>query len=155
MPLFEGGHALTQPVYAVNVADVIQKIIDDPEQFEGRTVDLFGPTDYSYKELASFVYDITQQDPVVMDVPNNMAKLGAALTDKLGSPIMTPDMVDLWSEDFIPSMTQEEYDSQPKKDKIYTMKDFGIEAVPIEKIAFNYLHRFREGGHFAIDKGYH
>ena len=155
VPLFEGGHALTQPVYAVNVADVIQKIIDDPEQFEGRTVDLFGPTDYSYKELASFVYDITQQDPVVMDVPNGMAKLGATFTDKLGSPIMTPDMVDLWSEDFIPSMTQEEYDAQPKKDKIYTMKDFGIEAVPIEKIAFNYLHRFREGGHFQIHKGYH
>lgn len=35
------------------------------------------------------------------------------------------------------------------------MKDLGIDATPIEKIAFNYLHRFREGGHFVLTKGYH
>ena len=33
---------------------------------------------------------------------------------------------------------QEEYDALPVKDKIYTIKDFGIDAVPIEKIAFNF-----------------
>jgi NADH dehydrogenase (ubiquinone) 1 alpha subcomplex subunit 9 len=155
VPLFEGGHALSQPVYAINVADVIQKIVDDPEKFEGRTVDLFGPTDYSYKELSSFVYDITAQEPTVLDVPKDIAKLGAMVTDKFGSPIMTPDMVEQWSEDFIPTMTQEEYDAQPQADKIYTMKDFGIEPVPIEKVSFNFLHRFREGGHFDYEKGYH
>jgi len=73
----------------------------------------------------------------------------------LGTPMLTPDQVNLWSEDFIPEMTQEEYDALPTKDKIYTMKDFGIDAVPIEKIAFNYLHRFRVGGHFVDAPGYH
>lgn len=155
VPLFEGGHALTQPVYAINVADVIQKIVDEPEKFEGRTVDVFGPQDYSYKELAEFVYDITGQETPVVDVPRDMAKLGARGFNMLGHPHMTPDQVDLWCEDFIPSMTQEEYDAMPSSEKIYTMKDFGIDAVPIEKIAFNYLHRFREGGHFSLAKGYH
>merc|ERR1719223_527168 len=69
IPLLEGGHALTQPVYAINVADAIQKIVDAPEKFEGRTVDCFGPEDYSYKELAQFVFDITGQEPTIADVP--------------------------------------------------------------------------------------
>ena len=155
VPLIDGGEALTQPVYAVNVAEVIQKIVDDPEQFEGKTVDLFGPQDYSYKELAEFVYDITNQEVNLVDVPVSAAATLGKGMDLVGKPMLTADLAQLWSEDFIPSMTQEEYDALPSKDKIYTMKDFGIEAVPIEKIAFNYLHRFREGGHFTKAAGYH
>lgn len=155
VPMVEGGHALTQPVYAVDVAAAIQKIVDSPETFEGRTVDCFGAQDYSYKELAAFVYDITGQDPTIVDVPKDVAKMSAKGFNMLGHPIMTPDMMEMWCEDFIPSMTQEEYDAQPIKDKIFTLKDLDIEATPIEKIAFNYLHRFREGGHFSLAKGYH
>lgn len=155
IPLIDGGHALTQPVYAVNVADVIQKIVDDPEKFEGRTVDVFGPQDYSYKELAEFVYDITYQKAKIVDVPKAIGGIGGKVLNNMGKPMLTPDMVELWSEDFIPGMTQEEYDAMPVKDKIYTMKDFGIEAVPMEKVAFNYLHRFRDGGHFVDAAGYH
>jgi len=156
VPLIDGGDALTQPVYAVNVADVIQKIVDAPEKFEGRTVDVFGPEDFTYKELSEFVYDITTQTPMVMDVPKNVAKMTAGAVQYMGNPMLTPDMVEMWSEDFVPKMTQEEYDAQPKDDeKIFTMKDFGIEATPVEKIAFNYLHRFRAGGHFQLEKGYH
>jgi hypothetical protein len=59
--------------------------------------------------------------------------------------MLTPEVVELWSEDFIPSMTQTH---RPTKDKIFTLKDLDIEATPIQKIAFNYLHRFRrDGGH--------
>jgi len=155
VPLINGGHALTQPVYAPNVAEVIAKVVDDPEMFEGRTIDCFGPTDYSYKELASFVYDITGQDPFVADVPENLAIHSANVMQYQGSPVLTPDMVKMWSEDFIPSMKQEEYDAQTGTDKIFTMKDLGVEAHPIEKHAFNYLHRFRTGGHFKLAKGYH
>ena len=90
-----------------------------------------------------------------MDAPKDVAKNVAKGFNLLGSPMLTPDMVELWSEDFIPSMTQEEYDAQPTKDKIFTLKDLDIEATPIQKIAFNYLHRFRDGGHFSLEKGYH
>jgi len=91
-------------------------------------------------------------------MPKDAAKAVAKGFNLLGSPMLTPDMVDLWSEDFIPSMTQEEYDAQPTKDKIFSFKNLDIEATPtIQKIAFNYLRRFREGGggHFSLEKGYH
>jgi len=105
-----------------------------------------------------FVYDITGRQPQIVDVPKDAAKAVAKGFNLLRSPMLTPDMVvDLWSEDFIPSMTaQEEYDAQPTKDKIFTFKDLDhIEATPIEKIAFIYLHRFTEGGHFSLEKGWY
>jgi NADH dehydrogenase (ubiquinone) 1 alpha subcomplex subunit 9 len=155
VPLFDGGHALTQPVYAVNVADAIQKVVDEPEKFEGRTIDCFGPEDYTYKEISEFVYDITMQDPTVVDVPKSVAKLTAKVAQYQGTPMLTPDLVELWAEDFAPGKTQDEYDAQTAADKIYTLKDLGVKPVPIEKVAFNYLHRFRKGGHFSLAKGYH
>ena len=69
-----------------------------------------------------------------------------------GSPLLTPDMVDLMSEDYLPEIMAEGYASQSE---VYAMKDLGVDATPIEKIPFKYLPRFREGGHFILEKGYH
>jgi len=153
VPLIDGGNALTQPVYAVDVASAMQKVVDDPAKFEGRTLDLFGPEDYTYKELSQFVYDITTQKPTILELPKEVARTIAGGIQYMGRPMLTPDMVSLWTEDFVPRMTQEEYDGQLVADKIFTMKDLGIVPVPIEKIAFNYLHRFRDGGHFTMSEG--
>lgn len=152
VPLVDGGHALTQPVWVDDVAKVINRVVDDPERFEGRRVDVFGPRDYSYAELAKFVYDITGQEPRLADVPAALLKYPAALLQYQGTPDLTPDMVDLMTEDYLPEMTAEGYAAQSQ---VFTMKDFGIEALPIEKQAFKYLHRFRTGGHFILAKGYH
>uniref|UniRef100_A0A7S2VZI2 NAD-dependent epimerase/dehydratase domain-containing protein n=1 Tax=Eucampia antarctica TaxID=49252 RepID=A0A7S2VZI2_9STRA len=156
VPLIDGGHALTQPVYMADVAAVIEKVVDNPEQFEGRQIDCFGSNDFSYKELAQFVYDITGQEPSLFDTPKSVALSVAKLLQYQGRPMITPSLVELWNQDYIPPMTQEEYDAEPESEnKVYTMKDLGIEATLIEKIAFSYMHRFREGGHFILAKGYH
>lgn len=155
VPLVEGGHALTQPVYMADVAETIAKIVDEPYNYEGKTVDCFGPSDFSYKELSEFVFDITGQKPRVMEIPKSTLKKIASVLQYERYPMITPDLVELWSQDYLPQMTAEEYKAQKGADKILTMEDFGIEATPIEKIAFSYLHRFREGGHFAFVEGYH
>jgi NADH dehydrogenase (ubiquinone) 1 alpha subcomplex subunit 9 len=152
VPLVDGGYALTQPVWVDDVAKTINRIIDDPEKFEGRRVDAFGSQDYSYAELARFVYDITGQEPVLSDIPAQVVKYAANVLQYQGSPMLTPDMVNLMSEDYLPEMTAEGYAAQKQ---VFTMKDLGVEATPIEKLAFKYLHRFREGGHFLLAKGYH
>jgi NADH dehydrogenase (ubiquinone) 1 alpha subcomplex subunit 9 len=155
IPLVDGGHSLTQPVYVDDVARTINRIVDDPEQFEGRRVDCFGPQDYSYAELAKFVYDITEQEPTLSDVPAEVVKYGANVMQYEGNPMMTPDMVNLMTEDYLPVMTAEKYAAQKQANKVFTMKDLGVEATPIEKIAFKYLYRFRKGGHFILESGYH
>uniref|UniRef100_A0A7S2UDV5 NAD-dependent epimerase/dehydratase domain-containing protein n=1 Tax=Attheya septentrionalis TaxID=420275 RepID=A0A7S2UDV5_9STRA len=155
VPLIEGGEALTQPVHVLNVAETITRILDDPELFEGRTVDCFGPADFTYKELSEFVYDITGQNARVVDLPKPLVKQISSVIKYWGNPQLTPDLVELWSEDFLPAMTAEQYKAQKGANKILTMEDVGVKANPIEKEAFNYLHRFREGGHFIDAKGYH
>jgi len=156
VPLIEDGQALTQPVWAVDVAKTIMRITDDPRKFEGRTVDCFGPSDYTHDELARFVLDITEQtNKPIVRLPkwaySSMAKI-------LGHQALIPmneDIAKVWGEDFLPPMTPEEYRAQPEEGKILTMADLGIAATPIEKEAFSYLHRFREAGHFGRVDGYH
>ena len=139
-----------------NVADVISKVIDQPEMFEGRTIDCFGPQDYTYKELAAFVYDITGQEPLQVDMPKNWMKTMAKFYDKQSNPFLTQDSVDLLSADFTAPLSSDEYVAEAEKASgVLTMADFDITPTPVEKVSFEYLHRFRAGGHFVMVEGYH
>lgn len=159
VPLVNDGEALTQPVWVGDVAKTILRITDAAERFEGKTVDCFGPQDYSYRELATFTNDITERDIPIVGIPHRIARQMANVLqyNRIGSdkPMITPDLVDLWSEDYLPAMSAEEYAAQPDdENKIFTMADLGVTATPIEKVAFSYLHRFRFGGHFGRVEGY-
>jgi NADH dehydrogenase (ubiquinone) 1 alpha subcomplex subunit 9 len=155
VPLVEDGQALTQPVWVVDVARTISRIIDDPRKFEGRTVDCFGPLDYTHEELAKFVLDLTEQDKPIRRLPQAVYTQMAKMLGYQEFILMNGDMSKLWSEDYLPAMTPDEYRAQSAQDKILTMEDLGIIATPIEKEAFHYLHRFRTAGHFGRTKGYH
>jgi NADH dehydrogenase (ubiquinone) 1 alpha subcomplex subunit 9 len=155
IPLIDGGHSLTQPVFVVDVARAINRICDSPSFFEGRRVDCFGPSDYSYQELADFVTDITLQRTRKVSIPKEIALPLANILQYQRNPPLTPDLVHLMSRDYLPAMTAEEYQAQRSKNAVFTLSDLHIKATPIEKIAFSYLHRFRAGGHFAKVEGYH
>jgi nucleoside-diphosphate-sugar epimerase len=156
VPLVDGGRTLTQPVWVGDVARTILKVCDDPQKFSGRQIDCFGPTDYTYKELAEFVNDITERNRPIVHMPYSYFKAVAKVTQYQREPLLVPDMVEQWSEDFLPSLSPEAYEAQANDDsRILTMKDFGIDALPIEKEAFSYLHSYRAGGHFYRVSGYH
>lgn len=152
IPHFDGGNALTQPVYVNDVAQTIDRVIDMPEVFEGKTIDCFGTQDFTYKELAAFVYDITRQNPTQIEIPKQYGKYMAKLLQMVPYPVLTEDQVDLWTEDCVAKMSPEEY---AKQSELLTMADLGVETTPIEKIAFNYLYRFRSDSHFTETEGYH
>lgn len=153
-PFVDGGSALCQPVYVGDVAEVVGRVVDDAASFEGKEIHCFGPADYTYKELAEFVYDITsQQNNKSTHWSKSMVKMYASLGNPMSrSPWITPDLVERWSEDCVQPMSDEEYE---KETDILSLKSFGIEPTPVEKIAFSYLHRFRKGGHFLLAEGYH
>ena len=157
VPLIDGGHALTQPVFMDDVATTICKVVENPEKYEGKTIDCFGNRDFTYKELAEFVFDVSSQFPKTLDVPKPIMKKLAQFTQFAPLPmanVLTPDMVELWASDYT-APSQEWYAAQEGQDKILTMQDLGISQTPIEKVAFRYLHRYRSGGHFALADGYH
>jgi NADH dehydrogenase (ubiquinone) 1 alpha subcomplex subunit 9 len=151
-----GREAVTQPVHVNDVAKTIQSICDAPAKFEGRTIDCFGPDDFTRSELAKFVNDITQQNKTVLNIPIEIYRLLAKAAQYTRDPLITPDLVEVWCEDFVPRMTAAEYRAQPDRaDKILTMEDVGIQATPLDKVAFGFLHHYRRGGHFFRVSGYH
>ena len=156
VPLVDEGETLTQPVWAGDVAKTILRVVDDAAAYEGRQIDCFGPKDYTYMELAKFVDDVTERRHPIIPIPYSMYKAMAKVLQYQREPSITPDLVDVWSENFLPTLKPEEYELQ--KDaatKILTLKDMGIEAKSIEKIMFEWLQSYRYGGHFYRVEGYH
>lgn len=80
-----------------------------------------------------------------MDVPLPLARLAGGAFNQLVSPFFTPDNIELLYEDVVA------HDDPTLK----TFNDVGIEPASMDKVAFDYLHRFRKGGHFTMVKGYH
>lgn len=157
LEIYDGGNqALTQPVFVGDVASAIFNLVDGSGSFDGRRVDCFGPDDFTYPELAKFVNDITEQDKPLLTVPSDIMRMLSHVAQYSRNPLITPDLVEQWLEDFTPAMTAEEYKAQPdNKDKILTLDDLGVSQTPLEKVAFGFLHHYRAGGHFFREQGYH
>jgi hypothetical protein len=114
-------------------------------EFTGKTFQLAGPAEYTYKEVVEFVHDITSKKVPMIDIPIFIAKATGDLADQLIHPFLTADNVSQMQEDAIES-------SDPN---MLGMKTLGIEPVSMDKVAFGYLHRFRPGGHFVKVQGYY
>lgn len=154
VPLVNGGESLTQPVWVGDVAKTILRVCDSPATFEGKQIDCFGPTEFTYKELAHFVNDITERNKPIFDAQYDILSRASHVLQYTRDPLLTPDLVELWMEDFLPTL--KDYSQQPDDaTRILTMADLGVAATPMEKIAFEFLQVYRYGGHFARVAGYH
>ena len=104
-----------------------------------------GPAEYTYKEVVEFVQDVTTLKKNLIDVPVNAAAYAGKLYQETINPFLTEDMIIQLTEDVVEKADKE----------LLTLKDLGIEASSMDKMAFDYLHRFRPGGHFTMVQGYH
>ncbi|TFJ86378.1 hypothetical protein NSK_002586 [Nannochloropsis salina CCMP1776] len=146
IPLFNSGNALLQPTYASDVVDAMVKIIEDPEDYEGKTFELAGEHNFTWRELMDFTFDITYQKPRVVDLPLAVGEMAAFGLSQLPNPLLTIDDAKLMSTDVI---------LEPSSSAM-TFQDLHIKPTPLEKVAFNYLYRYRtDGGHFPYAEGYH
>jgi hypothetical protein len=85
----------------------------------------------------------------LIDIPIPLAKLAGKICQELYTPAWTEDMLLRTLED---NVLDEE---AVKASNAYTLQDLGVEPASMDKVAFDYLHRFRPGGHFVLAKGYH
>lgn len=120
-------------------------LLKNHEDFAGKTFELAGPAEYSYKEVVEFVSDVTTLKIPLVDVPVKYAQMVGRLTENMISPILTEDMVNQMTENVV----------AVKNANCLTLSDLNIEPASMDKFAFDFLHRFRPGGHFTIVKGYH
>ena len=145
MPLLDNGRALVQPVYCVDIAKAMMVLVRNADMFKGKSVQLCGPAEYTYKEVIEFVSDVTTVKKPMIDVPVKIAKFAGRFIQETPAPFLTEDMVTQMLEDNV---------ALPDP-KLITFKNLGIEPVSMDKVAFDYLHRFRPGGHFTKVEGYY
>jgi len=144
-PLINNGNTLVQPVYSLDVGKALMSIVNQHEKFAGATFQLVGPAEYSYKEVVEFVSDITTVKKPLVDVPEYIAKLAGRALEETIAPLLTVDQIEQMKEDVVALEGTNYYD----------LKDLDIEPASMDKFAFDYLHRFRPGGHFVQVSGYH
>ena len=105
-----------------------------------------GPDQYSYKELVELVADITmKKDVELVDVPVSVARLAGKFMGELINPWLTKDLVEEMLVDVVEK-------SDPT---LLSLKDLDITPQSVDRLAFDYLSRFRSGGHFKLVQGYH
>lgn len=147
-PLVNGGSALVQPVYANDIGKALMAIVQGHEHFLGKTFQLAGPAEYSYKEIIEFVSDVTGVRKPLVDVPMSLAMLGGRLCEESINPFLTRDLLQQMQEDAV-------LKTDDNTNELLTFKDIDMQPSSMDKVAFDFLHRFRPGGHFTIVKGYH
>ncbi len=124
---------------------VFNFILQNHEKYAGSTFQLVGPSEYTQKEIVEFVSDVTTVKKPLLDVPISVALMAGSFFEQTVSPFLTKDSIYQYLEDNI-----------AKDDAgLLGLSDLGIEASNMDKVAFDYLHRFRPGGHFTFVKGYY
>lgn len=144
-PLLNNGQTLVQPIHSIDVGKALMAIVDNCDEFAGKTFQLAGPAEYTFKEVAEYVSDVTMVRSSLVDVPVPVASAVGSFVEQLVQPVLTADHVAQMMEDVL-----------PRADKDWlTMADLDIQPASMDRVAFEFLHRFRTGGHFRLAKGYH
>ena len=149
-PLLQGGEARVQPVFVDDVSKALFAIVNRHDEFKGQTFHLTGPAEYTMKEVVEFVSDITTLKKPLVDVPVAAGKLAGRFVEQLIAPVLTEDGVALLLEDNV-----EKPQKEGQAQQYLTLKDLHIEPHSMDKVSFDFMHRFRPGGHFVKVEGYH
>lgn len=136
LPLIGGGNTKFQPVYVGDVAAAVIAAMTNP-QARGKTYELGGPAEYSFKELLQMMLRETGQNVRLVSIPFPIASLMGALTGWLPGAPLTRDQVEMLKSDNVVAH------GAPG------LKDLGVEPTAIRAILPTYMDVYRRGGRFA------
>lgn len=144
LPLIGGGETRFAPVFVGDVAEAVARLVDKGEA-DGRTYELGGPEEFTFKQLMDFTLDTIGRSRLLVPVPWAIARLQGAILGLLPKPLLTTDQVELLKTDNVVS-------DQARKDG-RTLDGLGVTPRGIEAIVPSYLYRYRKAGQFAAPKG--
>ncbi|KAJ3286248.1 hypothetical protein HK104_009126 [Borealophlyctis nickersoniae] len=134
LPLFNHGRTRMRPVYVGDVAEVLARLMKD-EKLVGKTVELYGPSEYYYKYIMELFLDVTRRRTPTVWVPKSLMKFSSAVMTKfMAQPLFaTPDEIErLYVSD------------TPTPDSI-TFDYFNIKPHSIEETVARFAGVYREG----------
>jgi len=142
MPLFgnsptDAGSSKLQPVYVVDVAEAIGRILGD-EASASTTFELGGPRVMTYRELVETVLQEAGRNRLLVPLPFAIAKPLAGVVEMVlpVSPVTRDEIILLESDNVVASDAP-------------CFADLGIEPTSLETVAPTYLRRFRRGSSAA------
>jgi NADH dehydrogenase len=132
MPVISGATRF-QPVYVADVADAIIAALHRPEA-AGALYELGGPQVWTMRELLAWILRETQRRRMLMEVPMGLARLQAAVLERLPGKLLTRDQLLLLERDNVVG------DGMPG------LAELGVLATPVAQVVPAYLKRYRAGG---------
>lgn len=142
VPLINGGDARVQPVFVNDVAKAILAVSLD-KSIAGKTFDLVGDDEYTHKEIAEYVFDVTKHEPRMINLPLGLAEVCGKVSEKFPDPMFTADQAIMSTID------------QVKSSNLPGLRELDIEPSNMEREAFSFLLKYNRGGHFQEVSGYH
>jgi uncharacterized protein YbjT (DUF2867 family) len=125
LPLLYHGKTKLQPVYVDDVAKAVLKVLQD-DKFNGKTLELAGPTVYSLKEIIRIILRTIKRKRIITNLSNSVASIIATISQFLPKPIITHDQIKLLRYDNVLSNDND-------------LKALGIEPTSLEPIIRKYL----------------
>ncbi len=127
------GDTKMQPVYVRDVADAVIAALERPDA-AGRTYELGGPRVWTFREILAWILRETKRNRPMIDIPLGIARLQAAMAERLpGKPFTRDQLLLLQHDNVVAGGT-------------LGLGDLGIAATPVELVVPEYLDRYRPGG---------
>ncbi len=149
LPLVGGGETRFQPVFVGDVAEALARAVDGIVP-GGRIYELGGPEVKTFRELLSYVCEVTGRKRLLAPLPWGLASLQAGLlelADKLTLGLL-PDTI-MMTRDQVTLLKSDNVVSDAATAEGRTLQGLGIEPSSIEAVVPSYLWRFRKTGQFT------
>ncbi len=127
------GRMRLQPVYVGDVADAVMACLARPDA-RGRVFELGGPQIWTMRELMEWILRETRRDRRLIELPAGVARLQAAVLERLPGQLLTRDQLKLLARDNVVSAGAA------------GLEALGITPSAVELVVPAYLQRFRPGG---------
>lgn len=148
LPLIGGGETRFQPVFVGDVAEAVARGVDGVVA-GGRVYELGGPEVKSFRELLTYICEITGRKRLLLPLPFPLARIQARvleLVDMLTLGLL-PDAVKL-TRDQVTLLESDNVVSAAAVAEGRSFEGLGITPVSVEAIVPSYLWRFRKTGQF-------
>ncbi|MBN9509678.1 MAG: complex I NDUFA9 subunit family protein, partial [Alphaproteobacteria bacterium] len=132
LPVIAGGTRL-QPVYVGDVADAVMAALKGGTA-AGRIFELGGPRVWTMREILAWILQEIGRRRRLLIVPMGLARLQAAVLERLPGKLLTRDQLLLLEQDNVVA------------EGAAGLADLGVTPTPVELVVPQYLARFRPGG---------
>jgi len=126
------GNSRFQPVYVADVADAVMAAIAG--NHPGGVFELGGPQVMSFRDLIAYMLKTIERRRLIIDLPLPLARVQAALLERLPGKLLTRDQIILLQRDNVVAADAK------------GLAALGVAATPLDLIVPGYLARYRPSG---------